>query len=778
VKIFKIFIVRFLPFAIIILGISAWSMNMQYRHSREVVKMNGMKSIDVSIASLDEWLDIKLDDLVFFKNMANSLLSGSSNPEKSYRELGNVFLNFGQSEDGYSKIRFLNPDGMETVRVNIKNYKADLVKTDGLQSRSDKPYFLKAVNAPDKIHLSRFGLNMEHGKIEKPLEVVLRASVCVRDDKGKVLGVVVSNFSAEKIFNVFSSKNHNSNREIWLVNELGGWINSPYSDGEWFYSEGNEKGYFQTFYPDEWKTIVNGATGTIFNSNGVFSYGKYSIPVKNRKRHSERLVEGSEKWFVIFRHSPAKNVFYWWKLFGAVIVVVVFWSGLSIWKRSAAFIALHEASASLKESEQRFKDVTNASGGFTWETGLDGSFSFVTGRPEEIIGYSADELIGESPFELAVKHDSWNIRRDFLQAAESRVDFNNLEYQFYSKTGDVVWVSFSGVPMYDSSGEVTGFRGNTIDVTNRKEWENKLRESEELLSSISNSIRDGLVLMDETGAVQHFNSAAAKLFNFSESDFMGLKLREYVRLDDNEEDDINLLTSDYYDNPTSLTCTTGVLDVVCTRSDGTVFNGSIAVSPLRRKGQWWIVWSIRDVTDRKEAEEKLIRLATTDSLTGLVNRRVFMEKSQAELERAKRYNHPLSMMMLDIDHFKRVNDTYGHDAGDDVLQGLANIVLGVLRQVDCFARIGGEEFAVLLPDTDQDGAVNVAERVREAVEKTSIVSRSGELFITISIGVSTLSGNIDDLERMLKTADVALYASKRNGRNMVSISSSTDDSVD
>ncbi|WP_027179701.1 sensor domain-containing diguanylate cyclase [Maridesulfovibrio bastinii] len=777
-KIFKIFIVRFLPFAIIILGISAWSMDMQYRHSHELMRMNGLKNIDVNIASFHEWLDVKMDDLVFFKHTAKSLLAGKNNPDEAYNELGKIFLNFARSQDGYAQIRLLSSEGFEKVRVTVNNFKARLVPKDKLHSKSKRPYFLKALNSPGIIHLSRFDLNMENGKIEKPLNIVLRASVAVRNDSGKIIGVVVSNFSADKIFNILKKERQSDNGQVWLVNELGGWINCPYSENKWFYSDGDKKGFFQTYYPDEWKTIINGNRGSIFSSNGVFSYDRYSIHERIQERHAHRHVEGIGDWFIISRVPPEKNLFYWWKLFGAVIVVVVFWSGLSVWKRSAAFIALHEASDSLKESEQRFKDVTNASGGFTWETGLDGTFSFVTGSPEEIIGYLADELIGESPFELAVEEDSWNIRRDFLQAAESRTDFNNLEYKFRSKNGDIVWVSFSGVPMYDSSGEVTGFRGNTVDVTNRKEWENKLRESEELLSSVSNSIRDGLVLMDETGAVQHFNSAAVKLFNFSESDFMGLKLREYVRLNDNVEDDINLLTADYSDNPASLTCTTGVLDVVCTRSDGTVFNGSIAVSPLRREGQWWIVWSIRDVTDRKEAEEKLIRLATTDSLTGLVNRRVFMEKSQAELERAKRYNHPLSMMMLDIDHFKRVNDTYGHDAGDDVLQGLANVVLGVLRQVDCFARIGGEEFAVLLPDTDQDGAVNVAERVREAVEKTSIVSRSGELFITISIGVSTLSGNIDDLERMLKTADVALYASKRNGRNMVSISSSTDDSVD
>lgn len=169
----------------------------------------------------------------------------------------------------------------------------------------------------------------------------------------------------------------------------------------------------------------------------------------------------------------------------------------------------------------------------------------------------------------------------------------------------------------------------------------------------------------------------------------------------------------------------------------------------------------------KASERKLYKLAKTDSLTGANNRRHFVELTEQEIHRAQRTNASMCIMLLDIDFFKKINDTYGHQAGDAVLQVLSKICHRILRQHDIFARIGGEEFAITLPMTTSRKALQVAERLRQEVEQTPMLIPGGQtIFITVSIGLGELnqssSENIDD---MIKRADSALYKAKHRGRN-------------
>jgi len=182
-----------------------------------------------------------------------------------------------------------------------------------------------------------------------------------------------------------------------------------------------------------------------------------------------------------------------------------------------------------------------------------------------------------------------------------------------------------------------------------------------------------------------------------------------------------------------------------------------------------------DVSERRLMEETLRRqakelelLATTDALTGLWNRRCFLEKAEGERERAGRYGRPLSAVMIDIDLFKRVNDTHGHAAGDIVLRRFTEIVGAKLRRTDVFGRLGGEEFAALLPESDAAGASVVAEILRREIAATP-VDLGGEttLRITASFGVAAATGQADTVANLLQRADEALYRAKRGGRNQV-----------
>ena len=169
---------------------------------------------------------------------------------------------------------------------------------------------------------------------------------------------------------------------------------------------------------------------------------------------------------------------------------------------------------------------------------------------------------------------------------------------------------------------------------------------------------------------------------------------------------------------------------------------------------------------RMKLEKYLESLATIDGLTGVLNRRAWMEKAQEELERAKRYKYPFAIVMLDIDDFKRVNDTWGHLAGDNVLRTIGNILKECSRKVDCPGRYGGEEFVLLMPHTTGEDALVVAERLRKTIEETNMGVPTK---ITATFGVSWFDPeNPDfDLDQILLKADKALYYGKRIGKNRV-----------
>ena len=196
------------------------------------------------------------------------------------------------------------------------------------------------------------------------------------------------------------------------------------------------------------------------------------------------------------------------------------------------------------------------------------------------------------------------------------------------------------------------------------------------------------------------------------------------------------------------------------------------ISPIRNERDKVMghVIVLVDITDHKMAEKELERLARTDVLTGVTNRRHFFELAETEFARARRYDHPLAVILLDVDHFKRVNDQYGHLAGDQILQMVAREAKEHLRSTDIFARYGGEEFICLLPEQDQDGALKMAERIRRRVEQSNAEFEGQSINVTASIGLALLKRETDrTLERLIDRADEALYQSKAMGRNRVSL---------
>lgn len=204
------------------------------------------------------------------------------------------------------------------------------------------------------------------------------------------------------------------------------------------------------------------------------------------------------------------------------------------------------------------------------------------------------------------------------------------------------------------------------------------------------------------------------------------------------------------------------------RVTGELWDAEVSAAAFEVAGQRLIWASARDITERRRLEEELRRRATTDELTGLANRATFMQQLTEEFVRSQRYGHPLSVLMMDVDHFKAINDLYGHQVGDEVLRGVADALRLSLRSCDRAGRIGGEEFAFILPETGEAGAQHVAERLRQAVAGVEVPDSAGQLLVVrCSLGYATADGSEHHSDELLRRADQALYAAKRSGRNRV-----------
>ena len=284
--------------------------------------------------------------------------------------------------------------------------------------------------------------------------------------------------------------------------------------------------------------------------------------------------------------------------------------------------------------------------------------------------------------------------------------------------------------------------------------------------TIFEGMRDGVLVLDGRDRIVDINPIAQNIVGTSSSEVIGRPAREVFA---DREDLVN-----NYD-------ATGEVHKELSIGGGEEQRFyDLVMSPLydRRKHPIGRLLVLRDISERKHAEEELRRLATTDSLTGMFNRGHFLELSKREVGRALRYRRPLSLLMIDIDLFKRINDSFGHDAGDKVLQNFAAIGWDQIRDVDIFGRLGGEEFAILLPDTGFSSAGEVAERLRHAVEETGVTLKDDVAKITISIGVSTVSASIQNLDILMSSADKALYKAKWEGRNKVCYADITEGQPD
>lgn len=289
-----------------------------------------------------------------------------------------------------------------------------------------------------------------------------------------------------------------------------------------------------------------------------------------------------------------------------------------------------------------------------------------------------------------------------------------------------------------------------------------LRSNESRLRKLIENAPDAFFVYNEKGHILDVNKVACEQLGYDREELLSTSIYEFGDKAETPEQ-VQLIW------PSLESGEVRTIRSVHKRKDGSKFPVEINITGLIDKGSRQMFAFARDITETEKLKEYLSKLAMTDELTNLYNRRAFMLTLDKELATAARFNRDLAVLAMDIDYFKKVNDRYGHSGGDSVLQYFAKEALKNIRTQDTLGRIGGEEFAIILPETTIDCAKIIAERFRSAVEKISVEHELGTIKFTVSIGIACFDVQSKNSKLIVNNADAALYAAKGAGRNQVKV---------
>ncbi len=618
--------------------------------------------------ALVERLEAISNDITYLSRQSALRDAIKKKTPESLNHLAEDFQNFVISNRVYNQARWIDPAGMETLRVDFADGKAWRIPQDQLQNKGARYYFTDSIKLKaGEIYVSPLDLNIEGDSIEIPFKPMIRFATPIRNEIGQPAGIVILNYLAQNLLDAFATATVNAAAHIMLLNADGFWLVSPNSDDQWGFMFKRPDKSLAVRDPEAWKIINNSEAGQIEIQSGFWTWTTVHT-----------LLEGQVSSSGAAEAAAASS-----EMLGA---------DPSIWK-----VVAHLPKPKLTSIRQMI----------ILRTAVIAALFIL------ILAYFSSSLSKAWETQLKAENRARQAN-NALQAALDEIDRAN-----------------------QGLAEQLGRYRIIIDATT-----------------------DGFAVLDAKGHILEHNRALPEMLGMNDIQLPAGNLND-LHCPDNNNTLLPALQA-------TIKNKTHRWEGILCKTNGKQINVDISAAHDPGLG---IMAFIRNISQRKKLEAELQKLATTDPLTELPNRRYVMQRMEQELDRLKRMGGlPSSLLMLDIDHFKSVNDSFGHATGDEVLRAFADLLKRSLRKTDLAGRIGGEEFVVMLTGTGTENALTFAGKLLQQTAELEIACGKKMIHFTVSIGVTLMTATDATTDITLARADKALYAAKDNGRNRIETS--------
>ena len=427
------------------------------------------------------------------------------------------------------------------------------------------------------------------------------------------------------------------------------------------------------------------------------------------------------------------------------------------------------AEEALRSSEAKFRGLFESIAEGVYQSGRDGSLFSVNPAFVVILGYGSAEELYALPSVAMLYWDPAD-RAEFMRRVEEEGEIRNAEFCMRTKDGQQVVILENARAVRDAGDRITGYEGTIANITERKRAEQAMFAEKERAQVTLQSIGDAVISTDAEGRIEYINPVAESLTAWSLAEARGRPIGDVLNL-------VNEITREPIENP--LVCalgrgeTAGVPadhSVLITRSGQEVAIQESAAPICDRQGR--VIGAVivfHDVTKERRLKRALSYQASHDALTGLINRREFDNRLHAAVLSAQRGEGAYALLYIDLDQFKVVNDTCGHQAGDRLLRDVTGLLQGRVRASDTIARLGGDEFGVLLEGCTPEQSTRIADGVRQAIKDYRFIWGATTLSVGASVGVVQIGPETESVAAIMSAADIACYAAKDEGRNRVHV---------
>jgi diguanylate cyclase (GGDEF)-like protein/PAS domain S-box-containing protein len=425
-----------------------------------------------------------------------------------------------------------------------------------------------------------------------------------------------------------------------------------------------------------------------------------------------------------------------------------------------------EQSLSMREADLNRAQSAAHLGSWSWD--IVKNYVFWSDELFRIFGVDPTNFVPSNANAENLLHpDDQALHRELVAAALSGERVGPFESRIVRPNGEERIVLASGFePAHDATGRLVHLFGTILDITVRKLAERALIESRDKFHSVIDTAMDAMVQMDTEGIITGWNNQAVNMFGWSREEAIGHVLHQTIIPARYREAHVHGMKRFLASGEGA--ALNSRIEAVGLHRDGHEFPVELSITAIKVAGKYEFNGFIRDITQKKESDELIWRQANYDILTGLPNRRMSYDRMEQEIKKANRTHMAMALLFIDLDHFKEINDTLGHSMGDILLVEAARRLGECARELDMVARIGGDEFIILLSELDNtDSVERIAESIRQKLEEPFQL-KDKVAYVSASIGIALYPNDATEIEYLLKDADLAMYISKKTGRNRIS----------